>query len=279
MRKLPLIFSSLFFALPAAAQEPATAGAPAPDKVELKGETPAAKPGTTTGSAPNLPADKAPTAADSAPAAPAAPTAQAAAPAATTVAGPAVAANDNSWKFEYHGYIRAPMIVGMGKRPAPALPMQPNQIGPNPPQYGTGTTLHAPVIPDNQYLSWQSTAHNKTDWAELFFSLGNSWAKGTVSLQGYNFYQGSFSDPPKQLGVSDGYVDLTPDLGYENVRLSLRAGAFSNKYGSAGKYDAGEYDTYMFGRVHNAGEALHLDYDIDESNSLWFEHGIGVKKP
>jgi hypothetical protein len=139
--------------------------------------------------------------------------------------------------------------------------------------------LHSPIIPDNQYLSWQSTAHNKTDWAELYVSIGNSLAKGTVSLQGYNFDQGSYSDPVTQLGISDGYVDLTPDLGYENVRLSLHAGAFSNKYGMARKYDAGEYDTYPFGRVHNAGEALHIDFDIDEGNSLWFEHGIGIKKP
>ncbi|MES1172801.1 MAG: hypothetical protein ABUL62_00640 [Myxococcales bacterium] len=184
----------------------------------------------------------------------------------TSVSGPAAVVNDDSWKFEFHGYLRAPMFVGLGNRDNP-LPGQ------------SSTTFHAPIIPDNQYLSWQSTPHNKTDWAELYLSIGNSWAKGTVSLQGYNFYQGSFSDPPKQLGVSDGYVDLTPDLGYENVRLSLRAGAFSNKYGSAGKYDAGEYDTYAFGRIHNAGEALHLDFDIDENNSLWFEHGIGAKKP
>jgi hypothetical protein len=109
--------------------------------------------------------------------------------------------------------------------------------------------------------------------------MGNSLAKGTVSVQGYNFAQGSYSDAVKQLGISDGYVDLTPELGYENVRLALRAGAFSNKYGSAGRYDAGEYDTYTFGRVHNLGEALHVELDIDEKNSLWLEHGIGIKKP
>src|SRR5205085_11608096 len=58
-----------------------------------------------------------------------------------------------------------------------------------------------------------------------------------------------------------------------------RAGAFSNKYGSAGRYDAGEYDTYVFGRIHNAGEALHLEYDLDEENGLQLEHGVGVRKP
>ena len=184
----------------------------------------------------------------------------------TTVSGPPVVAKDDGWKFEFHGYLRAPMFVGVGRRDKPLAGQ-------------SSTSLHSPVIPDNQYLSWQSTPHNKTDWAELYLSIGNSLAKGTVSLQGYNFYQGSFSDPAKQLGVSDGYVDLTPDLGYENLRLSFRAGAFSNKYGSAGRYDAGEYDMYVFGRVHNAGEALHVDFDVDEGNSLWFEHGLGVKKP
>ena len=184
----------------------------------------------------------------------------------TTVSGPKAVAQDQGWKFEFHGYLRAPMMVGVGHRDQP-LPGQ------------SSTTLHSPIIPDGQYLSWQSTPHNKSDWAELYLSVGNSLAKGTVSLQGYNFYQGSFSDPAKQLGVSDGYVDLTPDLGYENVRLALRAGAFSNKYGSAGRYDAGEYDTYVFGRVHNAGGAVHLDFDLDERNALWFEYGLGAKKP
>jgi len=200
------------------------------------------------------------------PVAPPPPTTKAAQPSVTTVSGPPIVAKDDGWKFEFHGYLRAPMMVGVGHRDNPS----PGQ---------SSTTFHSPIIPDGQYLSWQSSPHNKSDWAELYLSVGNSLAKGTVSLQGYNFYQGSFSDAAKQLGVSDGYVDLTPDLGYENVRLALRAGAFSNKYGSAGRYDAGEYDTYVFGRVHNAGGALHLDLDVDEKNSLWFEYGLGVKKP
>src|SRR5450432_2329258 len=277
MRKLPLIFSGLLLAIPAVAQAQVPTAPPA-DKVELKDE-PAAKPdGPSPESSPAPPA--APSASNPAPSpvTPAETSAAKPAPAkvseaaATNVSGPAVVANDDSWKFEYHGYIRAPMRVGMGSRPAPSPPGQPAN-------YGSGTSLHAPIIPDDQFLSWQSTAHNKTDWAELYLSLGNAWAKGTVSIQGYNFAEATWSNPATQLGISDGYVDLTPDLGYENFRLALRAGAFSNKYGSAGKYDAGEYDTYMFGRTHAMGEALHIEYDIDEQNTLWFEHGIGAKKP
>ena len=265
----PLIFGGLLVTLPVAAQEPE---GPAPDHVELGGSTP---PATENG-----PSSESP------PAPPAAPAKEAPAPspvtpetkpdkppanegALTNVSGPAIAKSDDSWKFEYHGYIRAPMRLGVGNRKAdPAQPAN-----------STGTSFHAPVIPDDQYFSWQSSPHNKTDWAELYISLGNSWAKGTVSIQGYDFYQGSFANTAQQLGVTDGFVDLTPDFGLENFRLALRVGAFSNKYGTAGRYDAGEYDTYMFGRIHNIGEALHVDYDLDAHNTLWIEHGVGAKKP
>jgi hypothetical protein len=265
MRKLPLIFSGLFLALPAVAQEaePTPNPPPADDKVEMKADAPAVKNGgPATQSVPT--AISQPNVAEPPPPPPvvkAVTTSQA-----TAVSGPAVVAADNSWKFEYHGYIRAPMRVGMGKRDNPG----PGQ---------SKTTFHSPIIPDDQYLSWQSSPHNKTDWAELFLSYGNAFAKGTVSIQGYNFADAAWSNPTTQLGISDGYVDLTPDMGYENMRLALRVGAFSNKYGSAGKYDAGEYDTYMFGRIHNAGEVLHAEFDLDENNTFWAEQGVGFRKP
>jgi len=141
------------------------------------------------------------------------------------------------------------------------------------------TTLHAPIIPDGQYLSWQSTSHNRSDWAEMFFGIGNSWAKATIGLQGYNFTDVSFDDPKTQYGIGQAYVTLTPDLGYENMRLALKVGAYQDRYGAAGKYDAGEYDTYLFGRTHVMGETLRADYDLTESTALWFEEGVGGKRP
>ena len=275
MRKLPLIFSGLFLALPAVAQESEPSNVPESQSSEAKAETPAAKPEAA------ATATVAPTATAKAAVAvePAGPTTTKTVTTsqATAVSGPAVVAADNSWKFEYHGYIRAPMRVGMGKRDTPATGKEVGLDGK--PLDQSTTTLHSPIIPDDQYLSWQSSPHNKTDWAELFLSYGNAFAKGTVSIQGYNFADAAFSNPTTQLGIADGYVDLTPDMGYENMRLALRVGAFSNKYGSAGKYDAGEYDTYMFGRIHNAGEALHAEFDLDENNSFWAEQGVGFRKP
>jgi hypothetical protein len=190
------------------------------------------------------------------------------------------------WKTDFHGYIRVPFRVGMGVRPGPSSVVptaEPNTTSES--DYSTlapgqsKTTFHAPIIPDGQYLSWQSTSHNRSDWAELFFGVGNEWAKMTVGLQGYNFTDSSYNDPQTQYGIGQAFVTLTPDLGYENMRMSLKVGAYQDKYGAAGKYDAGEYDTYLFGRTHVIGETLRAEYDLTPSWLLWFEEGLGGKRP
>jgi hypothetical protein len=190
----------------------------------------------------------------------------------------------SEWKTDFHGYFRVPFRLGVGARPAPKLPTDYQNIAAERDQSDivdgqSKTTLHAPIIPDGQYLSWQSTSHNRSDWAELFFGIGNSWAKATVGIQGYNFTDASFNSPETQYGIGQAYVTLAPDLGYENFRLNLKVGAYQDKYGAAGKYDAGEYDTYLFGRTHVMGETLHVDYDLTESVGLWFEQGLGGKRP
>jgi hypothetical protein len=157
------------------------------------------------------------------------------------------------------------MRVGFGHNDAPAAGQ-------------SSGSIHYPIIPDDQYLSWQHTKHNQKDWAELFFSYGNSWAKGTVALQGFNFTDAAWVDSPAQFGISQGWVTLTPDLGYENVRLTAKVGSFWNKYGTAGRYDAGEYDTYLFGRTHAMGETVRAEIDIGDI-TLGGEQGIGAKRP
>lgn len=171
------------------------------------------------------------------------------------------------WKFEYHGYLRAPMRLGIGNRTVQANDGR------------SSTTYHYPIVPDDQYLGWQFTSHNKKDWGEMFFSVGNSWAKGTLAVQAFNFTDAAWNDRDAQFGIGQGWVTITPDLGYENFRLELKGGAFWARYGMAGKWDAGEYDTYLFGRTHVTGELLRIEYDFDDANTLWVEHGIGVKRP
>jgi hypothetical protein len=142
----------------------------------------------------------------------------------------------------------------------------------------SSSTIHAPIIPDDQYLGWQHTRHNEKDWAELFFSYGNSWAKGTVALQGFNFTDAAWTESAAQFGISQGYVTITPELPYENVRLTAKVGSFWNRYGTAGRYDAGEYDTYLFGRTHTMGEALRAEIDLGDF-TVGVEQGLGTKRP
>ena len=276
MRRLrtPLFLTGFLITAPAFAQ------GVAPADVKLD-EQPAAK-----APAAQAPAAAAATPAAQAPAAqaPAAPPSAAAAPAAEkkddekskkkvedtraatgSVSGPATEADD-AWKFGYNGYFRAPMRVGIASRTA----------GPG----QSSTTLHSPLIPDDQYLSWQHTRHANRDWAELYFSYGNSWARGVMSVQGYNFVDASTQDWKSNFGVAQGWVEINPYMPVENIRFKMKAGSFWNRYGSAGRYDAGEYDTFIVGRTHVMGETARLEIDVEgQPMTLGFEHGIGTKKP
>ncbi len=180
-------------------------------------------------------------------------------------------ADESTWKFDYHGYLRAPMRVGVNKQ----LPSDTNGYTVS----GSKTTLHEATVPDDQYLSFQTTAHNMRSWAEAFFSYGNQLAKGVVGFGSYNLTEGGFNDKDANWGISQAYVLLTPDLGFENVRLWAKAGAIVDRYGMSGRYDAGEYDTYMFGRTHVVGETAHIDYDLTPSWTLYLEQGFGSHKP
>jgi hypothetical protein len=182
-----------------------------------------------------------------------------------SVSGPATE-SDDSWKFGYNGFFRAPMRIGIATR----TPMAGQ----------SSTTMHSPLVPDDQYLSWQHTKHANRDWAELFLSYGNSWAKGVVAIQGYNFTDSSYADASSNFGIGQGWIEITPYMPLANIRFKMKAGSFWNRYGAAGRYDAGEYDTHVIGRTHVMGETSRLEIDIEgQPMTLGFEHGIGTKKP
>jgi hypothetical protein len=175
------------------------------------------------------------------------------------------AASSTDWRFDFHGYFRAPLRMGLGHRDNPGMGQ-------------SSSTVHNPLVPDDQYLSPQYTGAQSKDWSELFFSYGNSLVKGTVGLQGYNFTDAAWQQATAQFGIAQAWLTVTPKLGFQNVRLDGNVGAFWNKYGMAGKYDAGKYDTYLFGRTHQMGEAVKIAIDIGKV-TLWAEEGFGGKQP
>jgi hypothetical protein len=184
----------------------------------------------------------------------------------TTYGGP-TSSSDDEWKFEYHGYFRAPMRIGMGERT-------------NAKTDQAKTTLSQPQVPDDQYLDWQYTKTTQRAWAETFFSYGNKWAKGTLSISAFSFTDAAWKDDGAQFGINQGWVTLDPDVSSidEDMRLQIKVGSFWGRYGGAGRYDAGFFDSFIIGRTHTIGEAARVEYDYDDI-VFHVEEGFGVKEP
>ena len=194
----------------------------------------------------------------------------------------------SDWQFSWHGYFRAPLRIGVGHRDAcpPGMTPQaakPASSGAYNGQYCAApgqshTVFHTPYIPDDQYLGWTFDRQWEQAWAEIFLSFGNDKVVGTVGIQGYDFTDvGMLGNQasPAQFGIGQGWLTVTPDLPVDGLRLNWKVGAFWDKYGMAGKYDGGHYDTYMFGRTHQMGEALALQYDVGDF-TLKVSHGFGA---
>jgi hypothetical protein len=160
--------------------------------------------------------------------------------------------------FDFHGYVRAP----------PARYRRPQQ----PAAGQSGTTYHRPSFPT---ISTWAVCRRGSDWAELFFSVGNPIISGTVGITGYQFTDAAWVNTDAQFGIALGYLTLRPDLPWKNVRTEFVVGSHWNRYGQAGKYDSGKYDTFVFGRTHVIGYKARGEIDISDV-TLWAEQGFGV---
>jgi hypothetical protein len=165
--------------------------------------------------------------------------------------------------FEIHGYLRAPLRIG---------------VGPKNDRTG-GTELHAPArVPDASFTDWRYLNSMPGPWSELFFSYGSGRARATISVAGYNQTIAGYRDLEAQLGINQAFVTLQfPGAFGRYGDLLLTAGSFSNRYGAAGKHDAGMYQTYLFGRTKAVGETLSAKLSLSTQVSILFEHGVGAK--
>src|SRR5580704_9682205 len=200
----------------------------------------------------------------------------------------------DAWRFSFHGFVRSPLRIGIGNRPqCPAGTAAGTAVTPggglNPatgaaqvPCAGPGqstTALHSPFVPDSQYLDWRYDRQQEYDWTELFFNYGNSLVSATVGIEAFGFSDAeyiAYSNAGTQLGIAQGYLTVHPDLGTSKLRTEAKIGSFWDKFGMAGEYDAGKYDTYMFGRTHQMGERIALEYDVDDL-TFRVSHGIGTR--
>jgi hypothetical protein len=171
------------------------------------------------------------------------------------------------WKFDVTGYFRAPLRMSWG----PATLADPN--GNN-----VGTQLRTPpLVPDANYIDWRYTNSLVAPWTELNFHYGNDRAKATVQIASYNITDSGYRRLEANLGINQAYLVLSfPGVGGENGRLNLTVGGFTNRYGAAGRWDAGKYETYLFGRTHVAGETAAYEHDVGDW-TLAVEETFGAK--
>jgi hypothetical protein len=167
--------------------------------------------------------------------------------------------------IQYHGFFRAPMVLGFGSRPD-AMPGQ------------SSVQVHSPpLVPDANYVNWAYTGNLGGPWAQLNFSAGNAKVSGTVILAAYNLTDAGWTNLTAQLGITQAFLTVRlPNL-WKRLSLLANVGAFSNGYGAAGKYDAGFYNTFLIGRTHVAGETVTLALKLTDSWALQAEEGFGAK--
>ncbi len=171
------------------------------------------------------------------------------------------------YTFGFHGFLRIPVRVGIGSGAGFAAGVD------------RGRKLHSPPqIPDGSYTDWRYTNVSGGPWTELWLSYGNGTVTANVVLAAYDVSDASYRDLLSQLGINQSFLSFDfPRLLGDKGGLSWNVGAFSNRYGTAAKYDAGKYDTYLFGATHVAGETVSAFYQLGPDLTLVADHGVGSK--
>lgn len=178
------------------------------------------------------------------------------------------------WKFDVTGYFRAPLRMSWGPATTEDTNVNPATGMPGDP----GTQLRTPpLVPDANYIDWRYTNSLVGPWTELNFHYGNDRVKATVQIASYNITDSGYRRLEANLGINQAFISMQyPELGSEDLHLTLIVGGFTNRYGAAGRYDGGKYETYLFGRTHVAGETANLSYDWNDW-TFQVEEGFGGK--
>jgi len=172
--------------------------------------------------------------------------------------------SEKDWGFKFKGFFRAPMRLGIDDSGS----LTPHQM-----------QFHAPpVTPDGNYTRWMYTNISPGPWAELLFQYGNQRVMMTTSIASYNITSGGWRELQDQLGIDRAFLTLKfPEALGNAGGMAWDVGIFSNRYGAMGKYDAGEYETYLIARTRLAGATATADMELNDDLKLVLEGGGGAK--
>lgn len=171
--------------------------------------------------------------------------------------------NPKALRLAMHGYFRAPLRIGWRERTAPKPDEAANDI-------------RTPWLVDDDYFrsGFLYTRNAESDWTEMYVMAGNQYVTATIALEGTLFSDWARPIIDKQLGITKGWLtfrhdfDLSPQA---KLRLQIKGGAFSDRYGWQEKYD-----TYIFGRTHQMGERIRADLDYGKF-TFSVAHGFGAR--
>ena len=176
--------------------------------------------------------------------------------------------DDHEWRFDYHGLLTAPLNAGINARQA-----QPGQTAPVVQPGQSSTVLHAPPVVPDDLETFSHTGVVPTTYAQLNLSEGNGIVAANLSILARQAnVSESFLEPSSQLGISDAFLSILPDVG-RNVRLRVVVGAFTSRYGSTGEYDEGRYGTPLIARINGSGEQVSARMRLHDFTVL-LEQGI-----
>jgi hypothetical protein len=164
------------------------------------------------------------------------------------------ALSEGEWRFDFHGFLSAPLNVGLNSRANPGDGASQSTL---PVTDQSGTVFHTPPVVPDDLETFSHTGVVPTTYAQLNFSEGNSIVTGNVSIIArQSNVSTSFVEPASQLGITDVFLSILPRT--QRLRTEVLIGAFTSRYGSPGEYDEGRYGTPLIARVNGVGEQINL---------------------
>ena len=159
--------------------------------------------------------------------------------------------SEGEWRFDFHGFITAPLNAGINTRSNiaatdPSKAAKPGQ---------SNLVLHAPPVVPDDLETFSHTGVVPTTYAQINFSEGNSVVTGNVSIVARQANASTtFLEPATQLGITDVFLSFLPPT--KTVHVHGQIGAFTLRYGATGEYDEGRYGTPLIARISGVGEHL-----------------------
>lgn len=164
--------------------------------------------------------------------------------------------------FRASGYFRAPLRLSWRSRGDVKEGEAQNNI-------------HTPWLVDDDYFrsGFAYTRLQESDWSEVYLRVGTKHFSGDVALMGSLYSDWAKPLIDRQWGIAQAFVTFKWEAEGPRLRFRMhaRAGSFWDRMGWLENYD-----TYMFGRTHQMGGQVRLEFGFGRDVTVWLLQGVGA---